>query len=82
MAEGEPKKWPKCWYIPVDTIPEAMECLAFTLGQPVTAALPPGHADLVWLACDALEALADRKPDAEPHIPNDAAPIFSAAGHG
>ena len=80
VAEGEVKKWPKCWYVPVDTIPEAMECLAFTLGQPVTAALPPGHADLVWLACDALEALADRAPDAESTMPIDAAPIFNSAG--
>ena len=80
VAEGEVKKWPKCWYVPVDTIPEAIECLAFTLGQPVTAALPPGHADLVWLACDALEALADRAPDADPTMPIDAAPIFNATG--
>ena len=80
VAEGEVKKWPKCWYVPVDTIPEAIECLAFTLGQPVTAALPPGHADLVWLACDALEALADRAPDADPTMPTDAAPIFNATG--
>ena len=80
VAEGEVKKWPKCWYVPVDTIPEAMECLAFTLDQPVTAALPPGHADLVWLACDALEALANRAPGADLTMPVDAAPIFNSAG--
>ena len=78
VAEAEVKKWPKCWYVPVDTLPEAIECLAFTLGQPVTAALPPGHADLVWLACDALEALAGRAPDAELEMPSEAAPIFTA----
>ena len=80
VAEGEVKRWPKCWYVPVDTVPEAMECLAFTLGQPVTAALPPGHADLVWLACDALDALTDRAADTVHEMPKDAAPIFNSGG--
>ena len=46
----------------------------------MTAALPPGHADLVWLACDALESLDDRPEEAELVMPAAAAPIFDAAG--
>ena len=80
VLEGETKKWPKCWYVPVDTLAEATQCLAFTLGKGVTAALPPGHADLVWLACDALETLDDRPEEAELVMPAAAAPIFDAAG--
>ncbi|MDA3798069.1 MAG: aldo/keto reductase [Kiritimatiellae bacterium] len=55
--KGEKKKWNKCWYVPVDTLPEAMASLKFTLSKHVTAAVCPSHAELLWLACDALDAL-------------------------
>ena len=42
----------KSWYKPVDTFEEAAWSLRFTLSQPVTAAVSPGDADLLWLACD------------------------------
>ncbi len=57
LREGEPKKWPKCWYVPIDSASEARAALSFTLSQPVTAAVCPGHAELLWLVCDALDAL-------------------------
>jgi aryl-alcohol dehydrogenase-like predicted oxidoreductase len=76
VREGEKKKWPKCWYVPFDTLAEASLALEFTLSKPVTAAVSPGHAELLWLACDALSALRDR-PEGDPlqaDIPG--APIF------
>lgn len=56
-AEGEAKKWPKCWYKPVDTYADAALALRFTLGKPVTAAVMPSHADLHWWGCDAARNL-------------------------
>ena len=58
IADGEERKWPKCWYRPIDQPDEAQAALRFTLSKPVTAAICPAHAELLWLACDALEALA------------------------
>lgn len=55
--EGEENRWPKCWYVPIEDLDEATAALAFTLSQPVTAAVSPGHVELLWLACDALDAL-------------------------
>ena len=50
---GEVKKWPKCWYSPVENPEEAALALRFTLSRPVVAALSPSHAELLWWACDA-----------------------------
>ena len=55
--DQEHKKWPKCWYCPVESPQEASLALRFTLSLPVTAAVSPGHADLLWWACDAAEGL-------------------------
>jgi len=55
--EGEERKWPKCWYAPVDTPEEASLALRFTLSMPITAAVSPSHAELLWWACDAAEKL-------------------------
>lgn len=52
---GEERVWPKCWYKPVDTPGEAALALRFTLSQPVTAAVSPSHAELLWWMCDAVE---------------------------
>ena len=54
--EGEALPWPKCWYAPVNTFEEAELALRFTLSRPVTAAVCPSHAELLWWACD----IADR----------------------
>jgi aryl-alcohol dehydrogenase-like predicted oxidoreductase len=51
-AEGETRRWPKCWYSPVDTFEEAGLALRFTLSRPITAAVSPSHAELLWWACD------------------------------
>jgi aryl-alcohol dehydrogenase-like predicted oxidoreductase len=73
---GQPRRWPKCWYEPVETVAEAAAALAFTLSRPVTAAVCPSHAQLLWLACDALETLGPAL--AEPGLEAIAcgAPIF------
>ena len=76
--EGEPKKWPKCWYAPIDSAPEARVALAFTLSQPVSAAVSPGHAELLWLACDAVDALEASPLGASQEPALQGEPIFSA----
>jgi len=48
----ERQQYPKCWYQPLTNRREAELALRFTLGQPVTAALPPGEESLFRLALD------------------------------
>jgi len=71
-------KWPKCWYHPVDTVPEAMVALAFTLSQSVTAAVCPGHVELLWVACDALDTLGPPPWELSPEASLDGEPIFQS----
>lgn len=74
--DGETKKWPKCWYAPLDTAAEVRAALAFTLSQPVTAAVSPSHAELLWLACDAADALAGDSGSAPPQADPQGEPLF------
>lgn len=53
--ETEERKWPKCWYSPVDDFDEATLALKFTLSLPVTSAVSPSHEELLWWACDIAE---------------------------
>jgi aryl-alcohol dehydrogenase-like predicted oxidoreductase len=53
--EGETHNWSKTWYKPVESYEEAELAVRFTLSQPVTAGVSPGHAELLWWACDAAE---------------------------
>lgn len=55
--KDEKRAWPKCWYAPVETPQEAAMALRFTLSKPVTAAVSPSHAELLWWMCDAAEKL-------------------------
>jgi aryl-alcohol dehydrogenase-like predicted oxidoreductase len=55
VKSGQAQKWPKCWYVPVDTPEEVTLGLRFTLSQPVSAAVCPSHAELLWMMCDAAE---------------------------
>jgi predicted aldo/keto reductase-like oxidoreductase len=53
LEKGEINKWGKCWYAPEDNYEKASLGLRFTLSlKGVTAAVSPGHAELLWLACD------------------------------
>jgi predicted aldo/keto reductase-like oxidoreductase len=65
VKEGEEKKWPKCWYIPVDNPDEASLALRFTLSKPVTSAVSPSHAELLWWACDAADHLSPLSEEEE-----------------
>ena len=56
LASGEPRPWPKAWYYPVESAEEAALGMRFTLSQPVTAAVTPGHEHLFEWACDAADA--------------------------
>jgi len=57
--ESVPKeeRHPKCWYQPITDRHEADLALRFTLGQAVTAAIPPGDVDLFHMACDIAEGM-------------------------
>lgn len=79
--EGEERKWPKCWYAPVESPKEASLALRFALSLPITAAVSPSHAELLWWACDAAEQF---KPLSEKEVAKVAKksegldPIFSS----
>ncbi|OFY70041.1 MAG: oxidoreductase [Bacteroidetes bacterium RBG_13_42_15] len=45
-------KFPKCWYEPLITPEDIKMGLRFTLSHPVTAAVPPGEAELFRIALD------------------------------
>ncbi|HCZ06715.1 MAG TPA: oxidoreductase [Thermotogae bacterium] len=55
LEEGEEKRWPKCWYHPVDTYEEASLALRFTLSLPVMAAVSPSHQEFLWWMCEVIE---------------------------
>ena len=46
----EQRNWSKCWYEPISDPEFAELALRFTLGLPITAAVPPGHAELWEIA--------------------------------
>lgn len=56
MAKGpwpqgaDKSKYPKCWYEPLSEKDDALMGLRFTLSHPVTAAIPPGEAELFRMA--------------------------------
>ncbi len=52
--ENDKKKYPKCWYEPVDDPHLAKLALSWTISQGITAALPPGDEKLFKLALDLL----------------------------
>ncbi|MCC2670311.1 MAG: putative oxidoreductase [Armatimonadetes bacterium] len=47
--------WTKCWYEPCSEPREASLAVRFTLSQPITAAITPGHPELFRLALDTVE---------------------------
>lgn len=75
------KKWFKCWYQPVDTPADVALGLRFTLTRPVTAAVSPSHAELLWLMCDAAEQLTPITPAEEAQLAarsKELQPLFTA----
>ena len=55
MKESE-RKYPKCWYEPIDDREMARLALRFTLNQEVTAAVPPGDERIFDLALELASA--------------------------
>ena len=50
-AQGaDRKKYPKCWYEPLETSEDIVMGLRFTLSHPITAAVPPGDENLFKMA--------------------------------
>lgn len=80
--ERQQRRWQKAWYEPIDDERMAELALRFTLSLPLTAALPPGHAELWELA---LRVAQDPRPltaEEEREIRSLAAqtePLFRAA---
>ena len=63
MAKGpwpegaDRSKYPKCWYEPLSNREDITMGLRFTLSHPVTAAIPPGEADLFKVALGVSDSL-------------------------
>jgi len=77
--EDEQRKWTKTWYSPVDTFEEALMAVRFTLSKPITAGVSPGHAELLWWACDAADQftpLSEEEADAIAARTEGLEPIF------
>jgi len=54
-AEGQKRTHPKCWYEPVTDPVESELAIRFTLSEPITAAVTPGHVDLFRRAVEVAE---------------------------
>ena len=54
-------KYPKCWYEPLSTPEDIKMGLRFTLSHPVTAAVPPGEAELFKIALNLRNDLSPLK---------------------
>ncbi|MEK6754789.1 MAG: aldo/keto reductase, partial [Bacteroidota bacterium] len=50
--KGAERRYPKCWYKPVDEPSLALQSLRFTLSEDITAAVPPGDEGLFRLAME------------------------------
>ena len=66
--DGEERTWPKCWYAPADDPEEAALALRFTLSRPITAAVSPSHAELLWWACDAADSFSPLSAEEEEEL--------------
>ncbi len=51
-GRGEVRKYPKCWYRPIDDRLLARDALRFALSEDVVAAIPPGDVRLFRMAVD------------------------------
>jgi aryl-alcohol dehydrogenase-like predicted oxidoreductase len=68
MAHGpwrkaEKRKYPNCWYRPIEDRELARQALRFTLSEGVTAAVPPGDERLFRMALDLASELTPLGPD-------------------
>lgn len=80
--ESAERSFPNCWYEPLSDPHWAELALRFTLSQPITAAIPPGHPDLFRLAVDIAEKfrpIADEETAVLREYARSLQPIFKAA---
>ena len=78
----EDRRWKKAWYEPLDDRALASLALRFTLNLPVTAAIPPGHAELFDLALDIardLRPLSEAELATITEMAHATEPLFRAA---
>jgi aryl-alcohol dehydrogenase-like predicted oxidoreductase len=81
-VKGADRGWAKCWYEPIVDRETAGLALRFTLGLPITAAVPPGHRELFELA---LSVASEPTPLSEAEkarlrsLAAEAEPLFAAA---
>ncbi|NUQ01734.1 MAG: aldo/keto reductase [Armatimonadetes bacterium] len=59
VSKGEARRFEKCWYQPLESPELAAPAVRWTLSQPVTAAVTPGHIELFRMA---VKAAADLRP--------------------
>lgn len=62
-ADGEERKWNKCWYRPTDDPELVRLSVRFTLSQDVHVTIPPGHLELFEMALDATDGFKPLDPD-------------------
>ncbi len=74
-GERERSRSPKCWYCPAETAEEAALALRFTLSRPITAAVSPSHAELLWWACDAADRFTPLSQAEEAQLAQQAAQL-------
>jgi aryl-alcohol dehydrogenase-like predicted oxidoreductase len=55
LRSSQPSAYPKCWYEPVTDLVESELAIRFTLSEPITAAVTPGHVDLFRRAVEVAE---------------------------
>lgn len=80
LAEGQEKRYTKCWYEPLDDPELVALALRFSLSQPITAALPPGEAPLFRQAVQVAERFTPITADEIEELRRRAAvpePLFS-----
>lgn len=76
----EKRPWSKCWYAPAENMEEASLALRFTLSLPITAAVSPSHAELLWWASDIADKLKPLSNEEQQSVAKNSVglnPIFS-----
>jgi aryl-alcohol dehydrogenase-like predicted oxidoreductase len=68
------RQWKKCWYEPCSMPQEASLALRWTLGRPITAAVPPGEEKFFRLAMDVAQSYKPLSAEEEKTL------LASAAG--
>jgi hypothetical protein len=65
---GQNQPYAKCWYVPHDNPRDVELCLRFTLGLPVSAAVPPGEESLWRMALRAARNLTPLSTDEQENL--------------